>query len=51
MADRKKIKLPKPAKPAKKPQPEQDVTEQSSADRPRDTIKLRGGFTLPKSWR
>ncbi|WP_164837431.1 hypothetical protein [Streptomyces sp. B29(2018)] len=51
MADRKKIKLPKPAKLPKKPQPEQDVTEQSSADRPRDTIKLRGGFTLPTSWR
>ncbi|MFJ1923064.1 hypothetical protein ACIP87_28755 [Streptomyces albidoflavus] len=48
MAYRKKIKLPKPAK---KPQPEQGVTEQSSADRPRDTIKLRNGFTLPKSWR
>lgn len=51
MADRKKIKLPKPAKPAKKPQSEQGVTEQSSADRPRNTIKLRDGFTLPKSWR
>ncbi|MGW9600395.1 hypothetical protein ACWHBW_27215 [Streptomyces albidoflavus] len=48
MADRKKIKLPKPAK---KPQPEQGTAEQSSADRPRDTIKLREGFTLPKSWR
>ncbi|MBT2876420.1 hypothetical protein OH723_31905 (plasmid) [Streptomyces albidoflavus] len=51
MADRKKIKLPKPAKPVKKPQPEQGTAEQSSADRPRDTIKLRDGFTLPKSWR
>ncbi|MEV5402877.1 hypothetical protein AB0L20_09690 [Streptomyces albidoflavus] len=48
MADRKKIKLPKPAK---KSEPEQGVTEQSSADRPRGTIKLRDGFTLPKSWR
>ncbi|MEU2770711.1 hypothetical protein ABZ628_28810 [Streptomyces diastaticus] len=49
MADRKTIKLPKP--PAKKSQPEPTAIEQSSADRDRDTIQLRTGFTLPKSWR
>ncbi|UDF11868.1 hypothetical protein LH646_30505 (plasmid) [Streptomyces sp. WA1-19] len=45
--DRKKIKLPKPVK---KPQ-SAGTAEQHSADRPRDVIELRTGFTLPKTWR
>ncbi|MFF8925561.1 hypothetical protein ACF1A4_30400 [Streptomyces albidoflavus] len=41
--DRPKIKLPKAKAAADMP-----VTETS--DRPRGTIRLRTGFTLPKAW-